>query len=343
MPDAIPAHTPDASRETTPGVVACVAYARNGQRLGDIALAAISDTLRVPGRFVWVGLYEPDDALLAQMQEEFALHPLAVEDARNAHQRPKIEPYGESLFVVARSATREGSHVSFGETHVFLGANYILSVRHGGAPSYAPVRRAAEQNPPLLAQGPGYALYAILDAIVDGFMPILASYQDELEELEELEGAIFATQWQRGTLRRLYGMQRELTRLRLAVAPLQDVLAQLERLHPAFIPEAVRPYFRDVYDHANRINDAVNALREMLGAAMNVSVSLVTLNQNEVVKRLAGWAALLAVPTLLTGWFGMNFRHMPELDQPWAYPALIAFTLTLCGGLYLMLKRARWL
>ncbi|EQD69986.1 metal ion transport protein, partial [mine drainage metagenome] len=310
-----PAHTAAA-----PGVVACVAYDRSGQRLGDIALAAISDTLRAPERFVWVGLYEPDDALLAQMQEEFTLHPLAVEDARNAHQRPKIELYGESLFVVARTAAREGSRVSFGETHVFLGANYILTVRHGSAPGYAPVRRAAEQNPPLLAQGPGYALYAVLDAIVDGFMPILETYQ---AELEDLESAIFAAQWKRSTLRRLYGMQRELTRLRLAVAPLQDVLAQLERLHPAFIPETVRPYFRDVNDHANRINDAVNAMREMLGAAMNVSVSLVTLNQNEVVKRLAGWAALLAVPTLLTGWFGMNFRTMPELDQPWAYPALI--------------------
>ena len=333
-------HPPAGPAGATPGLIACVAYQHDGQRLGDIELDAISDTLREAGHFVWVGLYEPDDALLARMQEEFSLHPLAVEDARNAHQRPKIEPYGDSLFVVARTAARDGARVSFGETHVFLGAHYILSVRHGSSPSYASVRRAAEQNPALLAQGPGYALYAVLDAIVDGYMPILETYQ---AELEDLESAIFARQWQRGTLKRLYGMQRELTRLRLAVAPLQDVLAQLERLHPAFIPETVRPYFRDVNDHANRINDAVGAMREMLGAAMNVSVSLVTLNQNEVVKRLAGWAALLAVPTLLTSWFGMNFRHMPELDQPWAYPALIVFTLTLCGGLYLILKRARWL
>jgi len=341
MANPVPAqHPAEILPAAVPGVVACVAYERNGQRLGDIDLAAISDTLRERGRFVWVGLYEPDDALLARMQEEFALHPLAVEDARNAHQRPKIEPYGDSLFVVARTAARAGARISFGETHVFLGANYIISVRHGSSPSYAPVRHAAEQNPALLAQGPGYALYSVLDAIVDGYMPVLETYQ---AELEDLESAIFARQWKRGTLKRLYGMQRELTRLRLAVAPLQDVLAQLERLHPAFIPETVRPYFRDVNDHANRINDAVSAMREMLGAAMNVSVSLVTLNQNEVVKRLAGWAALLAVPTLLTGWFGMNFRHMPELDQPWAYPALIAFTLILCSGLYLMLKRARWL
>lgn len=325
---------------TEPGVVGCVAYDRRGQRLGDIQLAQISEALKSEGRFVWVGLYEPGDELLARMQDQFALHPLAVEDARNAHQRPKIEPYGESLFVVARTVAREGKRVRFGETHIFLGCNYILTVRHGSSPSYASVRRATEQTPHLLAQGPGYALYAILDAIADGFMPIVEAYQAELEDLED---KIFATNWKRSTLKRLYAMQRELTRLRLAVAPLQDMLAQLERQPSAFIPEAVRPYFRDVYDHANRINDALNASREMLTAAINVSVSLVTLNQNEVVKRLAGWAALLAVPTLLTGWFGMNFKDMPELSMRWAYPSLIVFTLLLCGSLYLLLKRAHWL
>ena len=321
-------------------VRACVAYDRSGQRVGDIPLESISDMLALPDRFVWVGLYEPDAALLAQMQEEFGLHPLAVEDAGKAHQRPKLEAYGESLFVVARSASRSGVHVRFGETHIFLSRNYILTIRHGDSSGYTTVRRNAEQTPALLAQGPGYALYAVLDAIVDGYLPIVEAYR---AELEELEGEIFARQWRRGTLKRLYAMQRELTRLRLAVAPLQDVLAQLQRLHDDVMPEAVRPYFRDVNDHANRINDTVGALREMLSAAMNVSVSLVTLEQNEVVKRLAGWAALLAVPTLLTGWFGMNFHHMPELDWRWAYPSLIVFTLGLCGGLYYALKRSRWL
>ena len=315
-------------------VRACVAYDRSGRRVGDIALEAISDMLALSDRFVWVGLYEPDAALLAQMQHEFDLHPLAVEDAAKAHQRPKLEAYGESLFVVARTASRSGAHVRFGETHIFMGRNYILTIRHGDSTGYTTVRRNAEQTPALLAQGPGYALYAVLDAIVDGYLPIVEAYR---AELEELEGEIFARQW------RLYAMQRELTRLRLAVAPLQDVLAQLQRLPDDVMPEAMRPYFRDVNDHANRINDTVGALREMLSAAMNVSVSLVTLEQNEVVKRLAGWAALLAVPTLLTGWFGMNFRHMPELDWRWSYPALLVFTLALCGGLYYWLKRSRWL
>lgn len=322
------------------GLMACIAYDGQGQRLGEIPIARISDTLAEPGRFVWVGLYEPDAALLAQMQEEFGLHPLAIEDAGSAHQRPKIEAYGNSLFVVARTALREGLQLCFGETHVFLGANYILTVRHGGSPGYAQVRRNAEETPALLALGPGYALYAVLDAIVDGYLPMIEAFQ---AELDDLEGAIFARHWKRGTLKRLYAMQRELTRLRLAVAPLQDVLAQLERQHGALVPERVRPYFRDVYDHANRINDAVGAMREMLSAALNVSVSLVTLDQNEALKRMAGWAALLAVPTLLTSWYGMNFHHMPELDQSWAYPAMIGFTLTLCVGLYVLLKRARWL
>lgn len=321
-------------------VRACVAYDRSGRRVGDIALEAISDMLALSDRFVWVGLYEPDAALLAQMQQEFGLHPLAVEDAAKAHQRPKLEAYGESLFVVARTASRSGVHVRFGETHAFMGRNYILTIRHGDSTGYATVRRNVEQTPALLAQGPGYALYAVLDAIVDGYLPIVEAYR---AELEELESEIFARQWRRGTLKRLYAMQRELTRLRLAVAPLQDVLAQLQRLPDDVMPEAMRPYFRDVNDHANRINDTVGALREMLSAAMSVSVSLVTLEQNEVVKRLAGWAALLAVPTLLTGWFGMNFRHMPELDWRWSYPALLVFTLALCGGLYYGLKRSRWL
>ena len=331
--------TSDTSSADNP-VRACVAYDRSGRRVGDIALESIGDTLAQADRFLWVGLFEPDAALLAQMQQAFGLHPLAVEDAGKAHQRPKLEAYGESLFVVARTASRSGVHVRFGETHIFMGRNYILTIRHGDSPGYTTVRRNAEQTPALLAQGPGYALYAVLDAIVDGYLPIVEAYR---AELEELEGEIFARQWRRGTLKRLYAMQRELTRLRLAVAPLQDVLAQLQRLPGDVMPEAVRPYFRDVNDHANRINDTVGALREMLSAAMNVSVSLVTLEQNEVVKRLAGWAALLAVPTLLTGWFGMNFHHMPELDWRWSYPALIVFTLGLCGGLYYGLKRSRWL
>ncbi|MCE5233092.1 MAG: magnesium and cobalt transport protein CorA [Mizugakiibacter sp.] len=321
-------------------VINCVAYSRSGQRLRDITLDEISDVLEQPDTFVWVGLHEPDAALLAKLQEEFGLHDLAVEDAQNAHQRPKIEVYGDSLFIVAQTAQLVGGSLAFGETHVFVGPRYLVTVRHGASLSYAPARRSCEQSPELLAYGPSYGLYAVLDFIVDNFLPIVRDFK---EELQELEHDIFAETFKRETIRRLYEMQRELVTLRLAVAPLQDILSQLVRLYPHLVRDEVRVYFRDVYDHVFRVNEAIGTMREMLSAAMTINLSLVTVGQNEVVKKLAGWAALLAAPTLLASWYGMNFHHMPELDKPWAYPGMILLTAVICGGLYSVLKRAKWL
>ena len=326
---------------SAPMVVNCVAYDRGGRRVAEIEdLGAISDVLAAGDRFVWVGLHEPDATLLDTLQQEFGLHNLAVEDAHNAHQRPKIEAYGESLFVVVQTAQLVAGAIAFGETHVFMGVNYLVSVRHGASLSYAGARRSAEQSPELLGLGPSYALYAVLDFIVDNLMPIVDAYR---AELRELEGDIFAAQWKRDSIRRLYEMQRELMTLRLALAPLQDILSQLVRLYPALVRDETRVYFRDVFDHVSRLNETVNAMREMLGAAMTVSLSLVTVRQNEVVKRLAGWAALLAASTLIASWYGMNFRHMPELDSPWAYPVIIGVTASICGGLFVALRRAHWL
>jgi magnesium transporter len=330
-PHAQPDHTP---------VVNCVAYRHNGERIGDISLERIGKVLAEPDTFVWVGLHEPDEALLEQLQEEFGLHDLAVEDAHRAHQRTKIETYGDSLFVVVQTAQAVRARIAFGETHIFLGPRYLVTVRHGASLSYAPVRRNCEDTPELLALGPSYGLYAILDSIVDNYMPVVRDFREELQELEK---DVFAETYKRGTIKRLYDMQRELMNLRLAVAPLQDVTNQLVRLHPGLIHEDTRAYFRDVYDHVFRVNETTNAMREMLGAAINVNMTLVSLGQNEVMKKLAGWAALLATPTLITSWYGMNFRHMPELDQPWAYPAMIVLTLSLMGGVFYVLKRARWL
>ena len=330
---------PPAQPDRTP-VVNCVAYRRNGERIGDISLERIGKVLAEPGTFVWVGLHEPDEALLELLQEEFDLHDLAVEDAHRAHQRTKIESYGDSMFVVVQTAQAVRARIAFGETHIFLGPRYLITVRHGASLSYAPVRRNCEDTPELLALGPSYGLYAILDYIVDNYMPVVRDFREELQELEK---DVFAETYKRGTIKRLYDMQRELMNLRLAVAPLQDVTSQLMRLHPDLIHEDTRAYYRDVYDHVFRVNETTNAMREMLGAAINVNMSLVTLGQNEVMKKLAGWAALLATPTLITSWYGMNFRHMPELDQPWAYPAMIVLTLSLMGGVFYILKRARWL
>jgi magnesium transporter len=321
-------------------VVNCIAYRKDGSRIGDVTLDEISDVLAKPDTFVWVGLHEPDEALLLKLQEEFCLHDLAIEDAHTAHQRTKIETYGESLFLVVQTAQQIDGNLAFGETHIFLGPRYLVSVRHGASLSYAPARRACEHTPELMAYGPSYALYSILDFIVDNLLPIVRAYREELQQLEK---DIFTETFKRRTVRRLYNMQRDLMTLRLAVAPMQDIISQLTRLHPDLIPKELRAYFRDVYDHVFRVNEAISAMREMLAAAINVNLSLVTFGQNEVMKKLAGWAAMLAAPTLITSWYGMNFTHMPELTQPWAYPVVIGVVVIVVGGLFIGLKRAKWL
>ena len=328
---------PDAA--PTP-IVNCAAYDRTGQRR-DISLDAISDVLAVDdGSFVWVGLYEPEDALLDKLQEEFGLHDLAIEDAQNAHQRPKLETYGNSLFIAAHTAHQVDGHVRFGETHVFAGPRFLLPVRHGSSLSFTPVRQRLERDPEMLALGPSVALHAVLDFIVDNYQPIAAEFADELDALEQ---DVFAESYRRGTTRRLYDLRKELTKMRMAVAPMQDILSQLVRA-PAFnIPEEVKPYFRDVHDHAVRVGDTIDTLREMVSAAMNVNLSLVTVAQGEIVKRLAGWAGLLAAPTLIASWYGMNFVHMPELQGRYSYWILIAVVALFCIGLYRYLRKVGWL
>ena len=321
-------------------VVNCVAYRTNGTRLRDITIDDISEILKEPDTFVWVGLHEPDDSLLVKLQEEFCLHHLAVEDAQQAHQRTKVETYGDSLFIVVQTAQLISGHIAFGETHIFLGKRYLITVRHGASLSYTPARRSCEKTPEMLALGPSYGLYGLLGYIVDNPLPIVRDFREELQELEK---DIFADTLNRDTVRRLYDMQRDLMTLRLAAAPMQDVINQLVRLHPNLIPDDLRAYFRDIYDHVFRVNESISAMREMLTAAINVNLSLVTFGQNEVMKKLAGWAAMLAAPTLITSWYGMNFTHMPELSQPWAYPAIMGLVACVVGTIYLWLKRAKWL
>lgn len=332
-----------AARETGSGshsVVNCVAYGRDGGREA-IAIDRIDVALAQPGTgFVWLGLYEPEEPLLQQVQEEFGLHPLAIEDAHHAHQRAKIEAYGDSLFIAVHTAQLVDGHIRFGETHVFVGARYLVTVRHDASLSYAPARARCEQHPRLLALGPSYGLYAVLDYIVDNFQPIVREFQDELADLEQ---EIFSSDFNRQTIQRLYALKGELTKMRLAVAPLQDILSQLVRLHPELVHEEMRLHFRDVFDHAVRLNEAIDTLREMVTAAMTVNLSLVTVRQGEVVKRLAGWAALVAAPTLIASWYGMNFEHMPELAGEHSYLVVTLVTVAVVVGLYALLKRAKWL
>jgi magnesium transporter len=328
------------SQAEQPMLVNCIAYGKDGRKLRDITLDEISDFVQDPDAFVWVGLHEPDEALLEKLQEEFGLHDLAIEDAHNAHQRPKVEMYDDSLFIALHTAQVVGGKIVFGETHLFVGRNYLVTVRHGASLSYAPARKSCEQNHELLSLGPSFALYSVLDFIVDNFMPIVDTFKQELHELEQ---EIFEDTFKRVVVERLYLLKRELVTLRLAVSPLQDILNQLVRLHGGLIREEIRPYLRDVFDHAARISDSTNAMGELLTAAMSVNLAMVSVGQNEVVKRLAGWAALLAAPTLIASWYGMNFHHMPELDKPYAYPLLITLTVGICVGLFWWLRRSKWL
>lgn len=321
-----------------PSVITCAHYDGQGHRR-DIAFDAISDMLLLDG-FVWLGLYEPDDEVLRKLRDEFDLHELAVEDALNAHQRPKIETYGDTLFAVVHTAQLLDERIRYGETHAFLGPHFLVTVRHGASLSYAPVRERLEREPARLALGPGFCLYAVLDFVVDNYLPVVTGFRDTLDSLEK---DIFAENYRRSTVIRLYELKRELNKMRLAVAPLQDVLAQLRRSSSPLIHDEMKPYLRDVHDHAVRINDSTDTLREMLGTALSVNLSLVTLAQGETVKRLGAWAALLAAPTLITSWYGMNFEHMPELHGRFAYPLLIVVVAAVCVGLYRLFKRVRWL
>ncbi|HSB94895.1 MAG TPA: magnesium/cobalt transporter CorA [Spongiibacteraceae bacterium] len=321
------------------GVINSVAY-RDGKRLADIDLDDISDVIKEPNTFVWVGLHEPEPALLQKMQEEFGLHDLAIEDARDAHQRPKIETYGDSLFIVVKTAEIIDEQVEYGETHFFVGTNFLISVRHGCSQGYIRVRDRCEDLPQMLAKGPGFALYALLDFIVDNYQPIVTGFE---AEFDVLESDIFKGQFDNLALERLYDLKIKLMGLRNAVVPIEDVCMQLMRFHPELIPKDVRAYFRDIHDHVVRISEALDNLREMLTTAMQVNLALVTVRQNEVVKRLAGWGAILAVPTVVFSLYGMNFKAMPELDWSFGYPVAVSSTLIGCGLLYRKLKRSSWL
>ena len=334
----------NAAAATNPAcVINCVWYDGEGRR-HDLPLERLSDMLDsdAPG-FAWVGLYEPSEAVLELLQEELGLHPLAVEDARNAHQRPKVEAYGDTLFLAVHTAQMVEGEIRYGETHAFLGARFLLTVRHDASLSYAQARARLEREPELLRLGPALALYAVLDFIVDNYAPIVDEHRQTLQRLER---DIFSDTYRRAIVVRLYDLKRDLTYMRVAVSPLQDVLAQLMRSQVAqgqLVREEARVYLRDVHDHVLRINDTIDTLRDMLGTALSVNLSLVTVAQGETVKRLGAWAALLAAPTLVTSWYGMNFVHMPELQPKIAYPLLIGAVAGICLGLYVLFKRARWL
>ncbi|WP_197491474.1 magnesium/cobalt transporter CorA [Methylomonas methanica] len=320
-------------------VMRCVAY-HKGVGIGDVTIEDISEVLLKDDTFIWLGLREANTEILRKIQLEFGLHELAIEDACAAHQRPKIEEYGDSLFIVLHTAELIEKKVEFGETHIFMGPRFVVTVRHGASQSLSKVRERCQAMPHQLSKGPGFALYSIMDFIVDNYMVAIAGLQDRFDVLES---AIFQYRPSRQTMEDLYELKRELLLLEGAINPVIDICNELMRFHGSLIHKDVRVYFRDIADHIKRVDQAIHGMREMLLAAMQVHLTFETVRQNEVVKRLAGWGAILAIPTMVFSLYGMNFRHMPELDWVYSYP-LVVGSVALCSlALYLRLKRAGWL
>ena len=320
-------------------VINCAAYFE-GRRVASFGLGDISDVLKQSGKFIWIGLHEPDAVMLREVQQAFGLHDLAIEDAHRAHQRPKIEAYGETLFIVLRTVQMKGHHIDLGETHFFMGRNFIVTVRHGSTLAYTDVRSRCESTPDLLCKGPGFALYALMDAIVDQYFPVIEALEEKLGDLEE---RIFHETFKRETTAEIYQLKRQLMDVKRSVSPLVDICNRLMRFDLKLIEEETRPYFRDVYDHSIRINEMVDNARELLATALEANLSLISISQNEVSKRFAGWAAIIGIPTMVAGIYGMNFKFMPELEWQFGYPFVLILTLGFCVILYSLFKRSGWL
>ncbi len=320
-------------------IINFAAYA-DGKRIADLNLADVKDVLRSKDKFVWMGLYEPSEDILEQVQKEFDLHELAVEDAHSAHQRPKLEQYGDSIFVVLRTAQMNNEHhVELGETHFFVGTNFIVVIRHGSSVPYVEVRTRCESTPEHLKNGQGFVLYAVMDFIVDRYFPVVHDLEHDLEKIEH---KIFKQKPTRETTEQIYDLKRELLEVKRSVSPLVDICNRLMRFDYKCISEETRPYFRDVYDHAVRINEAIDNTRELVNSAMEANFSLISISQSDVGKKFAGWAAIIAVPTMIAGFYGMNFKFMPELNWHYGYYFVVALTLAICVTLFFLFKRSGW-
>lgn len=323
-------------------LINCAAY-QAGKKLADLATASpedLADYLHREDCFVWIALREPSAAELEPYQHLFGLHALAVEDATHGHQRPKVEEYGESLFAVMHLLDWVDDDLSLGEVAVFCGRNYVLSVRSGSKLDFLGVRGRCEREPELLSQGPSFVLYALMDAVVDRYFPLVDRLESELEEIEQ---SIFVAGAQLANIKRLYDLKRRLMLLRRAVAPMLEMLS---KLHGGRIPPLCArtgDYFRDVADHLARIHASVESLRETLATAIQANLSMVAIDDSAVTKRLAAWAGIFGVATAFAGIWGMNFEQMPELKFAWGYPAALGLITTVCGVLWWRFRRAGWL
>lgn len=321
-------------------LINCVVY-QDGQKLADIAIDDISDYVARSDCFVWVALLNAAPEELAQMQHEFGLHELAVEDARRGHQRPKVEEYGASIFAVVHMLELVGEQLIVGEVAIFAGQNYVLSVRsQSTAQGFLGVRARAEREPHLLRKGAAFVLYALMDAVVDRYFPVLDMLETELEQIEE---GMFSGGFERDNIERLYQMKRKLMLVRHAVTPLMD---EIGKLHGGRVPNLcvnTQEYFRDVHDHLLRISASLDNIRDTIVTAIQVNLSMVAIDESVVNKRLAAWAAIFAIFTAFAGVWGMNFKFMPELDWRYGYPFAVGSMVTVCAYLYYRFKRSGWL
>ncbi|HET6371572.1 MAG TPA: magnesium/cobalt transporter CorA [Nitrospiria bacterium] len=320
-------------------LVNCAAY-QSGRKVANISLNEIRDYMSRPDCFVWVALRDPEDGELDALQDEFGLHDLPVEDARYGHQRPKIEEYGQSLFMVLHLIEMAGGELITGEAAIFVGERYVLSVRRGAGQGFAAVRARAEQEPELLRHGPAYVLYALMDAVVDRYFPAIEALAEEIEEIEE---RIFSGETTRASIETLYGLKRRLMVVKHAAGPLIEAVGKLHGGRVPPICSGIQDYFRDVSDHLLRLNQSIDSLRETVTTAIGATISLITIQETEVTKRLAAYAALVAVPTLIAGVYGMNFKQMPELQWMFGYPLVLVIMAALDGYLFYRFRKAKWL
>ena len=311
----------------------------NGRRHSEVDLDQ-PDPCNKQGEFVWIGLENPSEDELKKVQQHYSLHPLAVEDAAHAHQLPKVEVYGDQLFVVARTAALKDDHIEYGETAIFVGRGHIISVRHGSARPHTELRKRLESAPGLLAHGVDYVLHGILDFVVDGYFPIVEEIEEDALELEQRATTAHLA---RSDIARLFALRRELIRFQRILGPMADVCAKLVRLDVPNVDEATRPYFRDVLDHVDRLGSRVDALQEILKSVFELSMLYQQERQSETTRQLAAWAAILAVPTAIAGIYGMNFQFMPELNWRYGYFVVLAAIAAICAVLYFRFKRAGWL
>lgn len=322
-------------------LINCVAYQR-GTKLADIAVDRIGEYLQKPECFVWVALKDASDEELAEMQRQFHLHELAVEDARHGHQRPKIEEYGDTVFTVMHmvEVAAEDDELVVGELCVFVGPNFVLSVRSRSTQGFLGVRERAEREPQLLKQGSSFVLYALMDAVVDRYFPLIDRMEEALEAIEE---KIFDPGTARQNIEHLYALKRRVGVLRHAVVPLMEATGKLWGGRVPSVCQRSQEYFRDVYDHLVRSSSTLDTLRETIATAIQVNLSMVTIEESETTKRLAAWAGIFAVATFFVGVWGMNFKTMPELTWQYGYPVAMGVIVLVCGLVYWRFRRVGWL